>query len=71
LNKLFSDILRQEWGAFYWANATGACDSEARFVRGERRPKELMSAALREYDRLVGETDNHRRRLPYDFWDAA
>jgi hypothetical protein len=71
MNRRFSEITRDEWATFYWANATGASDSEARFVRGEPRPGHQVKAAASEHDRLRRATDNERRRLPYDFWDAT
>lgn len=67
----FSQITRKEWGLFYWGNRTGACDSEARFARGERRPAARVGAALNEYDRLIKETDEQRRQLPYDFKEIS
>jgi hypothetical protein len=71
MNKRFSEITRDEWGSFYWANGTGACDSEARFVRGEPRPTGRVGKALAEYDRLVGTADEDRRQLPYEPWEAT
>ena len=67
--KRFSQITREEWAAFYWSNATGACDSESRFVRGQPRPPRQLSPALAEFDRLAQAADDERRQLPYHYWD--
>jgi hypothetical protein len=67
----FSEIPREDWGAFYWSNATAGGDREARFVGGrKRRAPERVAASLREHDRLSQSTDAERRRLPRTVWDA-
>ena len=71
MTRPFSLITRDEWAEYYWANATGACDSEARFRRGERRPADAIAAAAREFDRLAAASDDLRRQLPYEFPDES